>query len=204
MNPSEVQKAVLATVENELKHDLVLQRNKFARIQPQTILVPCAGSTKGDSAQMKILISQDGDFTIHGLQITARGPVDANGKVVRGVLGADFRQTAFPSGLRASNDLDLAGSGVMVQITEAGTGLRLTDGFVELSAIASPGYINTALNPVRFKHTLRKNVTLVLDFRNKDDARVDGTDTTTAAYDLFHLVTVALIGEKYQGVNAGV
>lgn len=196
-------KSVSNALELELKNDIVTQRSRYARIQPLTVMVPCSGSSKGDSATGRILIQQDGDFSMRQLGISIRGPVDVNGKAIRTAPSTNARQTAFPSGLRNLANWDISSSGVLVQITEAGSGLKITEGYVDISTIASPGYLAQNLCPLNLRYVLRKNVTLQFDFRNRDDARLDTTDSTSAS-DLFHQVSIGLIGQKYNGVAANI
>lgn len=198
-------KSVQSSLVNELKTDLVTQRSKFLRLQPQSALIPCSSPSKGDSGQLKVLIQQDGEFEINQVAINVRGPVDINGKAIRTLASTlpQLRQTAFPSGLQSASGFDLAAGGLLVQITESSSSLRLTDGFVDVATIASPGYIASCLAPLRLKHTIRRNTTLLFEFRNRDDARLDDTDNS-AASDLFHEVSVCLIGKKFLQLDASI
>ena len=124
-----------------------------------------------------LTIEQDADFFIEKITGTAYGPV----ALVTGIPGGgatDFDMPGTAAGFAAR--------GLQVQITDTGAGRELTNGFVPLEVILTPGYDLGFFQPYRVNYMAKRNSKLRFDFRNRD--------TQTNAN---HQVDIALNGYKY-------
>ena len=79
-----------------------------------------------------------------------------------------------------------AGRGMEVQGTDTGAGRELTNGFVPVELILTPGYAIGFFQPYRVNYMAKRNSKIRFDFRNRD----------TAA-DANQQVDIALNGYKY-------
>ncbi len=126
-----------------------------------------------------LTIDQDADIMFHSMTGSAYGPTNSAG--VRQVAGA----TDFPT---AGTTTGFADRGVQVNWTDTGAGINLTNGFIPIETLFSPGYSAAGLTmPTPFKYYAARNTKLKFDLRNRD----------TQA-NLFHVVSITLMGYKYR------
>lgn len=58
---------------------------------------------------------------------------------------------------------------IQIRITDKASGKLLTDGFVDLNLIATPGYFgNTLFFPYKFSHFFRRSQTVLIELQNLD------------------------------------
>lgn len=126
-----------------------------------------------------LTIEEDADFLVHSITGSAYGPCDVNG--VREAAVA----TEFP---QAGTTVGFADRGLMTKITDTGSGRVLTNGWVPLECILTPGYGLSLMQPFPYKYLIRKNSKIQFDLRNRD---------TTAGY--YHFCSIVLNGTKYTG-----
>lgn len=166
--------AFLEQIETELRTIAKKQRGQFHRLYAGSCVVPGGGTN-----QIEIQIDGDGDFLAHHLSGIAAGPVDANGRP----------QAAPPSafgGLTATR-------GLQVSITDRGSGRNLTNGFVDVALLFTPGYGTAATNQgqimgplVPWRYLFERTSLIRFEFRS--------TETNPAA---FQYAAVALHGDVY-------
>lgn len=148
---------------------------------PQVVAVPNNGQRN-----FQIVIDADADFYAERLTGSALGPTDENGN--RLVI----QPTNFPY---LGTTVGFADRGLMVSIKDGGSRIELTDGFVPLELIFTPGYdVGTFHIPFPFKYYLRRNSKLVFTFLNRD---TPVGIAPIAGATLFHFVSAALNGSKY-------
>jgi hypothetical protein len=148
---------------------------------PQSVAVPNNGQRA-----LQIVVDADADFYAERLTGSALGPTTQAG--VRLVAqNTDFRYIGTTTGF--------ADRGLMVNIKDGGSRIDLTDGFVPLELIFTPGYdVGTFYIPFPFKYYVRRNAKLVFTFLNRD---TQVGIAPIAGQTLFHFVSVALNGFKY-------
>lgn len=123
-----------------------------------------------------LAIEQDADFVIEKWTGSCYGPVDANG--IQVPAGAtDFPQPGTTTGF--------AGRGLLVKLTDTGSGKDLSDGFIPLECLLSPGYGVNTFAPYPAKYFARRNSKIRFDFKNKDTQARQAVD-------------MVLGGQKYQ------
>lgn len=129
-------------------------------------------------------IEQDADFLITSITGSAYGPCDING--VRSLnASTDFplAGTASPSGATLPA---VADRGLMIQITDTGAGRTLTNGFIPVECLLSPGYGVARSIPQPFEYFVLRNSKLAFDIRNRDTQS-----------GLYHSVSISIYGFKY-------
>lgn len=178
-------------VEIELTTELVNQKNRYWRSQPASTLVGCVPSSVGNVQTVFLTTKTDGEFLSEYLTISAVGPVDVNGLVPSAL---PVVQTGFPSGRRNAANVDLAARGLAARITELGSGRVLTDGYVAIELISTPGYGTFMREAFPFRYAFRREAKLQIELVNRDVAVLFG------GADAYHQVTFNLIGKKF--VNA--
>lgn len=109
----------LEQIETELRTIAKKQRGQFHRMYGGSCVVPGGGTN-----HIEIQIDGDGDFLVHHLAGLAAGPTDANG---RPGGASDFGGATATRGLQVS-------------ITDRGSGRNLTNGFVDVALLFTPGY----------------------------------------------------------------
>lgn len=124
-----------------------------------------------------LTVEEDADFLCERITGSAYGPTDVNG--ARSTASA----TIFPL---AGTTVGYADRGVMTQIKDTGAGRLLSNGFVPLETILSPGYGLSLSSPYPFKYMFKRNSKIQFDLRNRD---------TTA--NLYHFVSICFHGTKY-------
>lgn len=164
------------TVQQEAAHFREVQLNKYGFIY--ALNVPVANNT---TLPAILTIEEDADFLCEKITGSAYGPTDVNG----------IRQNA------GATDFDLAGTtagyadrGLTMRITDSGTGRVLTNGFVPVETVLTPGYGIALFTPFLYKYWVKRNSKLQFDLRNRD----------TTAGGLFHFISIVLHGYKYTGI----
>lgn len=150
-----------------------VQLTKYAFIY--VLNVPVANNT---SLPASLTIEEDADFLVHSITGSAYGPTDVNGARQTSVA------TIFPL---AGTTVGYADRGVMARITDAGAGRILTNSFVPIETILTPGYGISMDQPFPYKYLIKRNSKIQFDLRNRD--------TTAGGY--YHFVSIALHGTKY-------
>lgn len=184
--------STLTALEIELTDELEIQKNKFWRTQPITGVVGCVPASVGNTAKVYVTIKTDGEFIAEKLTISALGPVDSLGRFPS---AAPATPTCFPSGRKSAANIDLANRGLLFKFTDTGSGRQLTDNFIPLELIGTPGYGNFLREAFPFRYAFRKEAKLEIDIVNNDIAVLNG------GADAFHSFAIALIGKKYTGVS---
>lgn len=127
-----------------------------------------------------LTIEEDADFMCERITGSCYGPTDVNGaRVVAS-------NTIFPL---AGTTVGFADRGVMTKILDTGAGRVLTNGFVPLETILSPGYGLSLYQPYPFRYLIKRNSKLQFDLRNRD--------TTVDAAAGYHFVSICLHGTKF-------
>jgi hypothetical protein len=91
--------------------------------------------------------------------------------------------STFPMPL-STNPAYWAARGLVVQVTDGGSGNDLTAGFLPVELLFSPGYGLNFMAPLNWRPYFKRNSTVRFTFQNRDAA------TRTHSYD------IALIGDK--------
>ncbi len=169
-------------------------RYKFA--YPQMVAVPNNGQR-----QAQLVVDEDADFYAERITGSCLGPTDMNGIRLAGQQSAvqnpnvPPQPTNFPF---IGTSTGYADRGLMVRIFEGGSTLMLTDGYVPVELIFTPGYDPGTFHiPFPFKYYVKRNSKMVFDFINRDQAvpqAVVGYNTPSI---LFHFVGLSLDGYKY-------
>jgi len=157
------------------------QAVKYNFTYPQSVVVPNNGQRA-----FQIVVDADADFYAERMTGSALGPCDSAG--IRLVA----ENTNFPY---LGTTVGFADRGLMVQIKDGGSRVDLTDGYVPLELIFTPGYdVGTFNVPFPFKYFIRRNAKIVFNFLNRD------TKTTIVGQNqMYHAVSVALNGYKFLG-----
>jgi len=124
-----------------------------------------------------LTIEQDADFYIIQITGSAFGPVNSDGIPSGG--STDFNMPGTTVGF--------AGRGLSLALTDTGAGRDLTNGYVPVELILTPGYDIGFHLPYVFKYWARRNSKLKFDFRNRDNLTNDAK----------HQIDIALNGYKY-------
>lgn len=164
------------SVAQEAAHFRSVQVNKYGFFY--ALNVPVANNT---TLPAILTIEEDADFMVEKITGSAYGPTDVNG--IRQTASA----TVFPL---AGTTVGYADRGLTVKVTDTGAGRVLTNGFVPVETILTPGYGVAMFTPFLYKNFIRKNSKLQFDLRNRD----------TTAGGLYHFISIVLHGHKYAGV----
>lgn len=164
--------AVFKSIQQEQMHKRLNQKYKYNYTYQVEAIV-----ANGTTAPTFLTITQDADFMIEKITGSAFGPVDSAG--VPQIAGAtDFDMPGTTAGF--------AGRGLSMQITDTGAARDLTNGFIPVETMLTPGYGIQLYLPYTIRYFARRNSRLRFDFRNQD-----------TAVGLFHSITIALNGFKY-------
>jgi len=163
--------AVFKSIQQEQQHKRLHQKYKYNYTYQVDGIVNAS-----TTLAVFLTITQDADFMLEKLTGSVLGPVDANG-VPQTAGATDFPMPGTTTGF--------AGRGLSVQITDTGAARDITNGFLPLETILSPGYGVQMYLPYPIRYFARRNSRLRFDFRNQD---------TQARQS----VTIALNGYKYQ------
>lgn len=132
---------------------------------------------KATTKPVVLTITQDADFLFEKMTGSCLGPVDENG--IPQQANTDFPMPGIAIGQ------GFAGRGLSAQITDTGNARDLTNGFIPLECLLTPGYGTQMYCPYPLKYFATRNSKIKFDFRNQD---------TQAR----HQVTIAINGYKFQ------
>lgn len=150
---------------------------KYAYTFPINVAVPNNGEQSG-----KLVLDTDADFYAQCMTGKVIAPADSDG------VRQDGEDTDFPM---AGTIVGFADSGLQVEIKDKGSGRDLTDDFVNVETILTPGYGFQMYIPFSWKYYARRKATIAYQFANRD--------TATGEVDLYHYVALTIHGFKYTG-----
>lgn len=165
-------KQIFRSVAHEQIHNREVQRYKFHYIYTISANIAAAATTP-----FVLTIDQDADYMMEKWTGSAAGPVNANG--IPQVANTDFPQPGIGAGA------GFAGRGLTVRLTDTGAGRDLSNGFVPVENILSPGYGVQLFLPYPVRYFAKRNSKIKFDFRNRD---TQGR----------HSIDIAIGGYKYQ------
>lgn len=115
----------------------------------------------GPNATVPVILSieQDADFFIEKITGSCYGPCSAAG-IVTPAVATDFDMPGTAVGFAAR--------GISIQITDTGAGRELTNGFVPVELLFTPGYAIGFFQPYRLQYFARRNSKIRFDIRNRD------------------------------------
>lgn len=173
-----------STVQIEAQDLRDKQAYKYNFTFPQSVVVPNNGQRA-----FQIVVDADADFYAERLTGSALGPCESTG----------LRQIAQPTDFPyLGTTLGFADRGLMVSIKDGGSRIDLTDGFVPLELIFTPGYdVGTFYIPFPFKYFIRRNSKLVFTFINRDTKVALAVAPLAAGATMYHFVSASLNGMKY-------
>ena len=160
----------------EIENFRRVQLSKYASMY--ALNVPVANNT---TLPALLTIEEDADFLVHSITGSAYGPTDVNGARLSTIA------TIFPL---AGTTVGFADRGLMTKVTDTGAGRVLTNGWVPLETILTPGYGLGLDTPYPFKYLIRRNSKIQFDLRNRDTTALGGTT-------YYHFTSIVLNGTKY-------
>ncbi len=176
--------AALDLVTLEAQQFREIQLNKWAFLYTLNVVVP-----NGGTFPAQLPIEEDAEFFCQSFTGSCYGPCDQYGiKSINASTDFPLAGTAVPSGAGLPA---IADRGLTVSFTDQGSGRTLSNGYIALETIASPGYGVSRTIPQPFKYWVLRNSKLQFDIRNRDTA-VGSGDTT-----LYHFLSLTLYGFKY-------
>lgn len=146
------QPQVFAALEQELAHDREVQKVKYQYIYGIAGQLTTAVGTNV-SGVFTLQIEQGSDFKSDAMLISAFS-VDA------------VNATSFPIPGAAT----FAGRGLQVMITDSGAGRDLTNGFIPLELIGTPGYGLSLIKEFSWKYLFKRTSLIRFDVRTNDIA----------------------------------
>lgn len=178
-----------------------LRNKQIARYNfsyPSQVLVPNAGQR-----QSFVNVDADADFYCERITGSFRGAVNGTG------VAAGIPATAT-AGTQVYTSFPMAGTtlipgiglvafpdrGLQVKITDGGSNLTLTEGYVPVECLFTPGYGVQFHIAFPYKYFIRRTSKLTFDWLNRDLA---APAEQVAAGGLYHLASVVLNGYKYLG-----
>lgn len=147
---------VYKSIAQEAAYRRLVQKFKYNYSYVVTGIIPV-----NSTVPIILTIEQDADFFIEKITGSVYGPC----ALVTGIPGSgatDFDMPGTAAGF--------AGRGLQVQITDSGAGRTLTNGFIPVETILTPGYDLGFFQPYRINYMARRNSKLRFDFRNRDTA----------------------------------
>jgi hypothetical protein len=166
--------AVFNSVAQQQVHNRIVQKYKFNYTYTVSSLVSPA------QTNVEILaITQDADFQFEKMTGSAYGPCDANG--IPTASNTDFPMPGIAAGA------GFAGRGLTMKVTDSGNSRELTNGYVPVENLLTPGYGIQMYLPYPIKYFARRNSKLRFDIRNRD--------TQANAR---HQIDIAINGYKFQ------
>lgn len=178
------------------------QAYKYNFTFPQAIAVPNNGQRA-----FQITVDADADFYAERLTGSALGPCDTSGIRYAGQQSAADNPNVPPQPTNfpyIGTTTGYADRGLMVEIKDGGSRINLTDGFVPLELLFTPGYdIGTFYIPFPFKYYVRRSAKLVFNFSNRDKAAPAAVAGYNTPPFLYHFVSVALNGSKFLVKTSG-
>jgi hypothetical protein len=145
---------VYQSIVQEAAYRRDVQLYKYAYTYTLTAIV-----APGGTVPVILSIEQDADFFLEKITGSCYGPCTAAG-IVNPANATDFGMPGTAIGF--------AGRGMSIQITDTGAGRELTNGFVPVELIFTPGYMNGFFQPYRLQLLIRRNSKLRFDIRNRD------------------------------------
>lgn len=145
---------VYKSVVQEAAYRRIVQKFKYNYSYTVTGIIPV-----NTTSPIILTIEQDADFWIEKITGSVYGPC----ALVTGLPGSgatDFDMPGTAAGY--------AGRGLQVQITDTGAGRELTNGFVPVETILTPGYDIGFFQPYRINYMAKRNSKIRFDFRNRD------------------------------------
>lgn len=161
--------AVYTSVAQQQVHNRIVQKYKYNFTYHIDAIV--AAST---TAPQNLTITQDADFQWEKITGRAFGPVDDNG--IPQQSNTDFPMPGIAIGQ------GFAGRGLQMQITDQGAARPLTDGFIPVELLLTPGYGVQMFLPYPIKYFSRRNSVLQFDFRNQDTQAQQAIDIAINGY----------------------
>lgn len=136
-------------------------------------------------------IEEDAEFLAVSMTGSCYGPCsDLLGtKALNASTDFPLAGTAVPSGAGLPA---IADRGLSLRITDQGAGRVLTNGFVPVETLLTPGYGLSRTVPQPLRYYLLRNSQLQFDIRNRDTA-VGAGETP-----LYHFLSLSIYGFKYQ------
>lgn len=156
-----------------------VQNREIQRFKYQFIYTVSAIVAASSTVPQFLTVEQDADFLIERITGSCLGPVDANGLYDAAGL-TDFPQPGTTGGAPT-----FAGRGLTINVVDQGAGRDLTQGFVPVENILTPGYDVGMFLPYPFKYFARRNSNIRFDIRNRDTQGRQSCD-------------IAVIGFKFQ------
>jgi hypothetical protein len=159
------------SVEQQQLHNREIQRFKYQYSYSVSAIVAPSGSLP-----VILNIETDADFMVEKITGTVLGPVDSNGLYDQAGL------TDFPQPGTGGAAPTFAGSGLTLQIVDQGAGRDLTNGFIPIENLLTPGYDVGMFLPYPYHYFARRNSNIRFDFRNRDTQGSQSADITLTGY----------------------
>jgi hypothetical protein len=186
--------ADILRIEAQDLRDKQAYRYKF--MFPQSVAVPNNGQRA-----FQFVIDADADFYAERFTGSALGPSDSAGVRLAGQQPASDNPNVPPEPTNfplVGTTTGYADRGLMVNIKDGGSRIELTDGFVPLELLFTPGYdFGTFHIPFPFKYYVRRTSKLVFTFVNRDKAAPVAVTGYNTPQFLYHFVSGNLDGFKY-------
>ena len=165
--------SVFQSVEQEAKHWRETQEVKYNYTYAVSEVID-----EASTEPMYLTIEDDADFLVERVTGSCYGPTDADG--IPTVALTDFPMPGIAVGA------GFAGRGLSIRIEDVGAGRMLTNGFVPVELLLTPGYDISFHLPYPIKYFLKKRSSIQIDVRNRD-TQVDAR----------HQIDIAFNGFKY-------
>lgn len=165
--------SVFQSVEQETKHWREMQAVKYNYTYALSGIID-----EASTEPLVLTIEEDADFLIERITGSCYGPTDADG--IPQAANTDFPMPGIAVGA------GFAGRGLAMQLTDMGNGRELTNGFVPVELLLTPGYDLSFHLPYPIKYYILKRSSIRVDVRNRD--------TQTNAR---HQIDIAFNGTKY-------
>lgn len=145
----------------------------------------------GETFPAVLSIEEDAEFMAVSITGSAYGPCDEQGvKLLDENTNFPLAGTSVPSGAGIPA---IADRGLSIRITDQGAGRTLTNGFIPVETLLSPGYGLARAVPQPLRYYLLRNSQLQFDIRNRDTAVSNGEGVTC-----HHYLSLCIYGFKYQ------
>lgn len=123
-----------------------------------------------------LTIEQDADFLLEKFTGSVYGPCDDNG--IPTATATDFPMPGIAAGAGH------AGRGLTVRITDQGSGRDMTNGYVPVETLLTPGYGYQFHLPYPAKYFMNRSSKIRFDFRNRDTQAQHAVDITLNGFKL--------------------
>ena len=167
--PQSREDAVYTSVAQQQVHNRIVQKYKYNYTYKVDGIV--AAST---TSPENLTITQDADFQFEKITGRAYGPCDDNGIPTQ--TNTDFPMPGIAAGQ------GFAGRGLQMAITDQGAARPLTDGFIPVELMLTPGYGIQMFLPYPVKYFARRNSVIQFDFRNQDTQAQQAIDIAINGY----------------------